>query len=67
MELEGTPGAYRLRYELPVASVGPVRRILWKNAIGMETVDNYKNNATGKKCWRDGGERMEMEMERCRW
>lgn len=35
VELSGTPGAYRLRYELPVARVGPGKNAVQKT-IGME-------------------------------
>ena len=55
MELEGTPGAYRLRYELPVASVGPVKKNAVKICDWNENTNNYKHDSTGQ-----GAERLEM-------
>lgn len=58
MELEGTPGAYRLRYELPVASVGPVKKNAVKICDWNGNTNNYKHDSKGQ-----GAERLEMAME----
>lgn len=54
MELEGTPGAYRLRYELPVASVGPVKKNAVKICDWNGNTNNYKHNSTGQVCRETG-------------
>ena len=51
MELEGTPGAYRLRYELPVANVGPVKKNAVKICDWNGNTNNYnKHDSKGTRC-----------------
>lgn len=47
MELSGTPGAYRLRYELPVPRVGPAR-MLYRRQLEWKWC-NYKSEMSKKK------------------